>query len=290
MLSRPDFNALLLITHLDGARSFDYEDRWDGSMLIYTGRGKTGDQELVGPNRDVAENKKRLLVLEAVGTRRLRYLGEAKCLEAWQARALDSKKQPRDVWKFRLSFDRTTLPPAPSVMTSRHPLRRSRPFASHPPSVRRVPTPHATPEEIATLQEKSNRAHWQVLARLAEVLKKSGWRTIEEIPAAVDLWAVTPEGNERVIFEVKTLSDANELHQCRAALAQLLEYRFFYGKPSDRLCLVLSGPIADRRLALLEEMGIAIVLVTGEDNMSPIGRLAQALKPVFGIANAHLTT
>jgi hypothetical protein len=42
MLSRPEFNALLLITHPGGARSFDYEDRWDGSDLIYTGRGKVG--------------------------------------------------------------------------------------------------------------------------------------------------------------------------------------------------------------------------------------------------------
>lgn len=61
MLSRPEFNALLLITHPGSARSFDYEDRWDGDALIYTGRGKSGDQRLDGPNRDVAENRKRLI-------------------------------------------------------------------------------------------------------------------------------------------------------------------------------------------------------------------------------------
>jgi hypothetical protein len=55
MLSRPDRNAVLLITHPGGARSFDYEDRWDGPALIYTGRGKKGDQRLEGPNRDVAQ-------------------------------------------------------------------------------------------------------------------------------------------------------------------------------------------------------------------------------------------
>jgi hypothetical protein len=49
MLSRPERNALLLITHPGGARSFDYEDRWDGAALIYTGRGKTGDQRLEDP-------------------------------------------------------------------------------------------------------------------------------------------------------------------------------------------------------------------------------------------------
>src|SRR5262245_15423099 len=40
MLSRPELNALLLITHPGGARSFDYEDRWDGETLIYTGAVK----------------------------------------------------------------------------------------------------------------------------------------------------------------------------------------------------------------------------------------------------------
>jgi hypothetical protein len=75
MLSRPERNALLLITHPGGARSFDYEDRWDGSALVYTGRGKTGDQRLEGPNRDVAENRKQLFVLEAAGSRQLKFLG-----------------------------------------------------------------------------------------------------------------------------------------------------------------------------------------------------------------------
>ena len=87
MLPRPAFNALLLITHPGGARSFDYDDRWDDSTtLIYTGRGKNGDQQLKGSNRDVAENRKRLLVFEAAGTRQLRYLGEATCGVPWPAR------------------------------------------------------------------------------------------------------------------------------------------------------------------------------------------------------------
>ncbi len=50
MVSRPEHDALLLITHPGGGRSFDYEDYWDGGDLIYTGRGKTGDQSLDGQN------------------------------------------------------------------------------------------------------------------------------------------------------------------------------------------------------------------------------------------------
>ena len=58
---------LLLITHPGGAKSFDYGDRWDGQDLIYTGRGQRGNQRLIGPNRDVAEKRRRLEVLEATG-------------------------------------------------------------------------------------------------------------------------------------------------------------------------------------------------------------------------------
>jgi hypothetical protein len=71
--------------------------------------------------------------------------------------------------------------------------------------------------------------NYRVLARLAEILATAGWTGIEEIPAAVDLWAMSSDGQGRVLFEVKTLSDANEVHQCRAALSQLLEYKFFHG-------------------------------------------------------------
>ena len=115
MLSRPEQNALLLITHPGGARSFDYEDRWEGDTLVYTGRGKKGDQRLEGPNRDVAENRKRLLVLEAVASRQLRYLGEATCVDSWPARSPDSEGHERNVWKFRLRFDAAAVASATAI-------------------------------------------------------------------------------------------------------------------------------------------------------------------------------
>jgi hypothetical protein len=49
-------NALLLMTWPGGARSFNYDDYWSQGDLIYTGRGKTGDQKLEGANRDLADN------------------------------------------------------------------------------------------------------------------------------------------------------------------------------------------------------------------------------------------
>jgi hypothetical protein len=64
--------SLLLITHPGGAKSFDYQDHWDGADLIYTGRGKPGDQRRDDPrNLDVADNRRPLFVFEAPCPRRL---------------------------------------------------------------------------------------------------------------------------------------------------------------------------------------------------------------------------
>jgi hypothetical protein len=43
----------------------------------------------------------------------------------------------------------------------------------------------------------------------------------------------TRPGFGRVIFEAKTITETNEIDQCRVGLSLLLEYRFFYGDPED---------------------------------------------------------
>ena len=65
-----------LITHPGDGKSFDYENYWDTATgdLIYTGRGNRGDRTLTGPNGDVVENRRHLLVFETEGQRRLRFL------------------------------------------------------------------------------------------------------------------------------------------------------------------------------------------------------------------------
>jgi hypothetical protein len=130
------------------------------------------------------------------------------------------------------------------------------------------------PEETAALHEKANQQHHHILSHLCAALTAGGWKELQEIPAAVDLWATQPNGSVRVIFEVKGLSEANEIAQCRAALSQLLEYRFFYGTDDDRLCLVVDRPITDRRRVLLENMRVGVVIVTGSGQLQPVGQLA----------------
>jgi hypothetical protein len=104
MIARPDLNVLLLITHPSGARSFDYDDRWDGNTLIYTGRGKTGDQKVEGPYLDVAENRRHLFVFAEEGVRQLRYLGRATCLNNSLARSADVKGNKAQCVEVSLGF------------------------------------------------------------------------------------------------------------------------------------------------------------------------------------------
>lgn len=105
MVSRPAMSALMLITHPEGGKSFDYGDFWQDGDLQYAGRGQDGDMKLDGQNRDVADNAKRLYVFEKAGVKQLRFLGEASCVgHRWEL-APDKNKAMRRVVRFRLRFD-----------------------------------------------------------------------------------------------------------------------------------------------------------------------------------------
>src|SRR5712664_57398 len=89
MIPRPELDALLLVTYPGGARSFNYEDYWDGGALIYTGRGQVGNQQLGGANRDLADDVRTNFVFEGgVGARALRFLGRARSRRYWKARGV----------------------------------------------------------------------------------------------------------------------------------------------------------------------------------------------------------
>jgi hypothetical protein len=122
-------------------------------------------------------------------------------------------------------------------------------------------------DEIQTRQEKARQDHHDLLSRLHAALVRAGWTELEEIPVAIDLSALSPDGQRRVIFEAKTILASNETDQCRKALAQLLEYRQEYGRPDDVLCIAVNAALSARRAELLERLGIAAVLstLTAED-------------------------
>ena len=257
--------SLLLITHAGQEASFEYGDYWDGEALIYTGRGQDGDQALAGPNLDVAENRRKLWVFERCEKYQRRYLGRATCTNYWWAIAPDKNAVQRRVLRFCLQLDTGGMDEAGAprgFRSQRPPHRRPRPFdetaVPKPPS---PGVPSTTPEEIAQLNEKANAAHHTLVGALKRWLERSGWTDIAEIPAAVDLWA--RNGNVKVLFEAKTVTPETELTQTRSALAQLLEYRFFYGTLSDHLCMVCNAPLSDRRIRFLDAMGVHVLWYDG---------------------------
>jgi hypothetical protein len=135
-------------------------------------------------------------------------------------------------------------------------LRRVRPFDPDAfPARRRRDDAALGSDEAVDLDEKTQRAHHELLARLHAGLRDRGWSELGEIPLAIDLQGRAPRG-EPVIFEAKTLSGGNETRQCRAGLAQLLEYRQDYGAPDHELCLVVDRSLSPRRADLLDRLGI----------------------------------
>lgn len=272
MIPRPKYDAVLLITHPAGGRSFNYHDYWDGDDLIYTGRGQKGDQELAGANRDVAENSRELLLFEHADARRLRYLGRAICKTHWETTAPDREGTNRRIYRFRLQ------PTSPrGRKSSARPRGRQergtrrhdpsafkvRPFdPDRPPASRKAAKPSDLDQQ-RVLTEKADHAHQATLKSLGLWLRELGWYDLEEIDRATDLVATQPTkmAAKRVLFEVKSITMKNERSRVRGGLAQLLEYRLFLGEPSDGLCLVTNGPISDHRLQLLDSVGIGHVYI-----------------------------
>jgi hypothetical protein len=300
MGSRPDHDAVLIITHPGGGKSFDYNDYWDRRNprdLIYTGKGQTGDQRRVGENRFVGDNLRTLLVFEQAGSRTLRYIGAPRCVEEWQETALGKDDQPRRVIRFRLRFDeappRGRDPHADGDRTraATDPQRRPRSFdPARPPRPRSPARRRRDPAEADALQEKASQGHHALLATLHAALLDAAWTEVGEIPAAIDLWGRAPNGR-RVIFEAKTLRAGTELERVRAGIGQLLEYRFFHGAPEDRLCLVVDRPLSGKRIHLLDALDIAAVAIDETQMLTgtPVARelLGAVLDPEPATATAE---
>jgi hypothetical protein len=262
--------SLLLITHPGGAKSFNYQDHWDGADLIYTGRGKLGDQRRDDArNLDVAENRRPLFVFEAAGSQRLTFLGRAVNVEERIGRAPDDADIMRNVLLFRLRFDAAVTdvrtPPRREAASTAARGREARPFRDEPPvppAETRGESPD--PEVIAAKREQANRGHHTLVSALNNFLRNVGCNDITEIPGAIDLWARRSDGT-RVIFEAKTIAPSNELSQTRSGFAQLHEYRIEYGDNDDALCLVVDRPLSLRRQKLLDSFGVAVLVGSGTD-------------------------
>jgi hypothetical protein len=84
--------------------------------------------------------------------------------------------------------------------------------------------------------EKANQAHSQTLKILGLALQKRNCPIKET--KLIDAYAII--GNKKIIFEIKSITEANEREQIRKAISQLYEYRFLYSLFDALLCIVFS--------------------------------------------------
>ena len=195
-----------------------------------------------------------LLVFEQSGPRLLRYLGSP--LHRRVARdSTGPARRPASRDPLPTSLRRSTTDGR--RRRGRHrarvadPDRRPRPFdASRPPGPRRYAEGSSDPRRQRRFKRRPCKATMRSSRPSIDAFRAAGWTDVFEIWAAVDLWGRSSDG-ARLIFEVKTLRPDTELGRVRAAVAQLLEYRFFYGAPDDHLCLVTDHPLTDRRVRFL---------------------------------------
>ncbi len=268
MLSRPDLNALLLITSSDQGSSFSYGDEWDKGDLIYAGKGLTGDQQLTGVNRYVAENSRELFLFEYAGSEKLLFHDRVTCVRHWEDIAPDQEGKDRRVHQFRLRLAGGKRGPqrvrskkadrdAESSPRSRSSFK-PRPFdPDRTPSQRRQSAPEDH-ESRRVAQEQADQNHQATLRTFGIWLKESGWTELEEIDGAIDLIGKRPGGggHRRVLFEIKSTRPKSERSAVRSGLAQLLEYRLLLGSSKDKLCLVTNRPINTQRQRLLNSLDI----------------------------------
>jgi hypothetical protein len=176
--------------------------------------------------------------------------------------------------------ERETFLVADATRTARTP----RPFdGTRVPSLESRSSINADPSETLARREKAHRAHHHLVAALDALLRAERWTEVEEMPGAIDLWGRRPKDGARVIFECKSVDaakPASELSRCRLGMAQLLEYRFEHGQPSDFLCLATNGPVSARRVQYLESVGIGCISIV-DGVVQFLGTLS---RPMLGAA------
>ncbi len=131
-------------------------------------------------------------------------------------------------------------------------------------------------------------SHHALVTTLNDALIAAGWTDVTEIWTAIDLWGRSPDG-ARTIFEVKTLRPRSELARVRAAISQLLEYRFFFGASDDGLCLVTDHPLSDKRVRLLRALGIAVIVIDGDRLIPGSPDARETLHSLLGSAESANT-
>ena len=110
--------------------------------------------------------------------------------------------------------------------------------------------------------EKANGLHSKTLNILSQTLQQHNYIVRET--NLIDAYTII--NGEKVIFEVKSISEENEREQIRKAISQLYEYRFLYSLFDAVLCVVFSQKPFSQWLIdyLLKDRQIKVLWIENE--------------------------
>jgi hypothetical protein len=204
-------------------REHGYLDEWapDGTFH-YTGRGQRGDQTLTGGNRAIlnhAADGRALRVFQGSGGE-VQYVGQFVLDEHdpydWRTAPSTASGPPRKVVRFHLRpVDRPPAVPAGQPVGAPY-QELDEDVEMAPPSTPAPVDPDAAGRGV--------RAHRALQNRLSRLIRAAGYAPLRPTPVDpnYDLAWSTPQA--LVVVEVKSCTTANEVHQLRMGIGQVLDY------------------------------------------------------------------
>jgi hypothetical protein len=115
--------------------------------------------------------------------------------------------------------------------------------------------------------EQANAAHKYTLSILKEFLQQQSLPVSES--KLIDAYSILSSGP--AIFEVKSITEANEREQIRHALSQLYEYRFLHSLPEATLWIVCSQELSSQWYVdyLTGDRGVHVVWLQNDELHGP---------------------
>jgi hypothetical protein len=134
-----------------------------------------------------------------------------------------------------------------------------------------IPAPDDDPYIISQTArvklEQANAAHKHTLSILKEFLQQRSLPVSES--KLIDAYSILSSGP--AIFEVKSITEANEREQIRHALSQLYEYRFLHSLPEATLWIVCSQELSSQWYVdyLTGDRGVHVVWLQNDELRGP---------------------
>lgn len=138
---------------------------------------------------------------------------------------------------------------------------------AHVPEPEPADDPYIISQTARVKLENANASHERTLRILKDYLRQRGLMASES--KLIDAYSVL--GGRPAIFEVKSITEANERDQIRHALSQLYEYRFLHAYKDATLWIVFSQPPSSRWYIdyLIDDRNVCVLWIENENLHGP---------------------